>query len=75
MLGEVSPVLKGKEADEQTPERVSGRTHVRGRLLSRLSPQALAIRAPPPFTLHLYTRAHARVILTRTTPYRSRRRW
>ena len=59
MFGEVSPVLKVKETDEQIPEQVSGRTRVRGRLLSHLSPRALAID-PCSSTLHsppLYSRS------------------
>lgn len=37
VLGEVSPVLKVKEADEQTPEQVSGRTRARPSPVSPLA--------------------------------------
>ena len=41
---------------------------MRGRLQFHLSPQALAIRAPPPCTLHLYARTLAHPHLHRAIP-------
>ena len=60
-------MLKVKQADEQTREQVSERTRA-GCLQSCLSPRELAIRAPPPCTLHLYTRTLAHPHLHRAIP-------